>query len=175
MGKRTAARRATATATIFLTQGKVTIVDAADFAELSKYKWCASKKHNGRKFTAVRGTQIGDKRGIVIMSRQILGLTPGDGLEADHINHDTLDNRRSNLRVVTHQQNQQNQGSRGGTSQFVGVSWDKARKKWRAQIQSNWQIISLGRFKTEQEAVDARDTFILQAGTFHSLNGAVRL
>ena len=48
------------------------------------------------------------------LHREVLGLTPGDGLETDHRNGDRLDNRRSNLRVATRAQNAQNVPARSG-------------------------------------------------------------
>jgi hypothetical protein len=66
----------------------------------------------------------------------------------DHINQNILDNRISNLRIVTHQQNQFN-------TKAKGYSWDKNRNKWVSLIMLNKKSIHLGRFDTEQEARDA--------------------
>ncbi len=52
-------------------------------------------------------TSVGGRPVTLYLHREIAGLTPGDGLEVDHINNDRLDNRRSNLRVLTHAQNRQ--------------------------------------------------------------------
>ena len=75
----------------------------------------------------------------------------------DHINHDTLDNRRSNLRVVTNRINSQNrlQQYKPRTSKYVGVSYDKINKKYRADITINNKRINLGRYTTEEEAASA--------------------
>lgn len=87
-----------------------------------------------------------------LMHRAILGLAKGDGALVDHIDGNTLNNRRSNLRIVTTAQNAQNQGSRGGTSDHRGVSWCRTRQRWLAQVQLDGRKINLGRFRTEQEA-----------------------
>jgi len=85
-----------------LTQGKVAIVDAADYDWLNQWKWYASKE--GRVFYAIRRDNDCGGRDIKVrMHRVILGVPTG--LEGDHINGDGLDNRRANLRTVTKQQN----------------------------------------------------------------------
>ncbi|KKL49351.1 hypothetical protein LCGC14_2316410, partial [marine sediment metagenome] len=90
------------------------------------------------------------------MSRQILGLERGDKRQADHINHNTLDNCRVNLRVCTIQENQMNQKPRSNTtSNYKGVSWNKQTKKWVAFIGVNTEAIYLGCFTLERNAAEA--------------------
>lgn len=79
-------------------------------------------------------------------------LEHGDSRRVDHINGDTFDNRRSNLIVVTNAGNAQNQGSRGGSSRYRGVTWDRARRKWMASAQLNGRKVTIGRFETEDQA-----------------------
>lgn len=154
-----------ATSEIPLTQGLVAKVDAADAEWLNQWKWSASACHRGRHVAVRRG-----EGRTVYMHREILGLTPGDGLEADHLNHNILDNRRANLRVVTPAQNKEGQPSRGGSSRFVGVTWDGRRAKWRAQIQVDGKMLNLGRFPSEIDAARARDAFVVVNNTGHRLN-----
>lgn len=156
-------------AEIPLTLGKVAIVDDEDVLWLGQWKWTAGRSRNGR-FIAVRGHQVASRTWRPLtMARQILGLHYGDMRQADHVNHDTLDNRHLNLRIVSAAMNKQNQPSRGGSSRFVGVSWDR-RGCWRAQIQLGGIMRNLGRFKSEEEAAYARDAFVLEHGTQHALN-----
>lgn len=76
----------------------------------------------------------------------------------DHINGDGLDNRRANLRAVTATQNNWNRRFRKtGRSKYTGVSWDKRRDKWRADIYENYRKIYLGHFDNEEEAARAFD------------------
>jgi hypothetical protein len=83
------------------------------------------------------------------------GEWPDD--QIDHINGVTDDNRISNLRVVTNQENQKNRTmSSNNTSGITGVVWDKFRRKWRARITVNGRKLGLGRFKTLEEAAAAR-------------------
>ena len=141
--------------TIPLTQGKVALVDDADYEWLNQWKWSAVKK--GRCFYAVRGTERNGVQKQFRMHSEIMG-TP-KGMEVDHINGDSLDNRRENLRICTHAENIRNQRMRKTikSSQFKGVSWDKVNKKWKAQIKQGIHTKNLGRFTLEVEAAEAYD------------------
>ena len=80
-----------------------------------------------------------------------------DGLQIDHINGVRDDNRLSNLRLVTSDENQRNRSmSSNNTSGVAGVSWDGRVKKWRARIQIDGQQKDLGYFDTAAETTEAR-------------------
>lgn len=128
---------------IKLTQGKYALVDDADFEWLNQWKWYAMNLH-GFWYAA---TWIQKN---VYMHRLILDAPKGK--DVDHINHDTLNNQRQNIRVCTHQQNTQNHLCQG-------VFFDKngqRRKRWLAHIGLNGKQIKLGRFKTKKEAFQVR-------------------
>ena len=77
--------------------------------------------------------------------------------EVDHIDGDGLNNKWSNLRDVTHSQNLMNAAVRSdSTSGYKGVSYDRSRDRWYAYINLDGKRKMLGRYKTKQEAVDAR-------------------
>lgn len=95
------------------------------------------------------------RRMLVLLHREVLGLTLGDGIEGDHENGDRLDCRRSNLRQATHALNGQNIVRAGGTSRFRGVAWSKPRGRWRAQAQLNGRRVHLGYFADELDAAAA--------------------
>ena len=79
------------------------------------------------------------------------------GYEVDHIDRNTLNNRRENLRICTRQENSRNKTKqRNNTSGYKGVSWDKAKKKWRAFISVDKKQIFLGRYDNIEEAIKAR-------------------
>lgn len=75
----------------------------------------------------------------------------------DHQNQNKLDNRKSNLRPCTKQENQRNCSiSKNNTSGFTGVTWSKNRQKWVAQIMVDYKTINLGRFVNKDDAIRAR-------------------
>ena len=76
------------------------------------------------------------------------------GLVVDHINHDTLDNRDENLRIITHRENLQNRKGAQSDSRtgIRGVGWEKGKNKWRARIKINGKSILIGRFDDISEA-----------------------
>lgn len=80
------------------------------------------------------------------------------GKEIDHINRNKIDNRLCNLRLATHMENIQNSSMRSdNTSGFVGVSWEKRRRKWESYIiLPRKQKKHLGYFHTKEEAYAAR-------------------
>jgi hypothetical protein len=142
--------------TISLTQGKVTLVDDADYAKLAKHKWCAMRVR--RLWYAVRvitlsGHGSDRKRRTLLMHREIMGAT--GTIEVDHENSDGLDNQRHNLRLATSLQNSQNTRDVVSSSRFKGVSWHKASERWRASIRANGRQISLGYFFDEAVAGEA--------------------
>jgi len=142
---------------ISLTQGQFALVDDSDYEFLSQWKWYALKMRGH--FYAVRSFYKGiNERGTIKMSRQILGLERGDPRQADHRDHNTLNNSRDNIRICTRSQNQKNRETfSNSTSRFKGVCWDRDRKKWHAQIVTNGKTKHLGHFVKEELAALAYD------------------
>jgi hypothetical protein len=141
---------------IKLTNGQITIVDAKDFERLAGYRWYAVKA--GRRFYAHRKRKSEDERHRFIkMHRQILEVP--EGKFVDHINHNGLDNRRANLRIVTKEQNNWNKRKKLGnySSQYKGVSRPKNCGKWRAKISYRGKGIFIGYFDDEESAARAYD------------------
>lgn len=117
--------------TMLLTKGMVALVDDEDFESLSHHKWSALKSPNG--FYAVRQFRKNGKQNFVYMHRQI--LHPSKKHSVDHIDHDSLNNQKSNLRSCVHSQNLKNMTiHKDNHSGFKGVSWHGAMKKWNSQI-----------------------------------------
>ena len=141
-----------------LTQGKVALVDDADYDWLNQWKWFAHKDNRGN-FYAMRGSpKKNGKQHIIRMAREILELEYGDKRQADHIHHNTLDNQRDNIRIATPSQNSRNMKSRrNSSSKYKGVSWYKQYKKWVARIMINGGQKCLGYFAIEKEAARTYD------------------
>jgi hypothetical protein len=136
---------------IKLTQGQVAIVDDADYDRVSQHKWYAHWYPTMGSFYAARNVRIEKGRCILHMHRQILGLGYGDKRHVDHIDGITLNNRRSNLRIVTARQNCQNKGMHR-EGRLVGAYFHKRKNTWMAQIRINGKIKFLGLFPAEQLA-----------------------
>ena len=137
---------------IALTKGQNAIVDAADYKWLNQWNWCAFLDHHTKTYRPIR--RVGDKK--ILMYRALLECS--DSEEVDHGNHDTLDNRRTNISICTPEQNAQNhQIRKNNSSGAVGVCWSKKTKKWAAAIMSNGKRIWIGYFHTVKEAANAYD------------------
>lgn len=130
----------------------LTLVDDEDYDELMKYRWCLSSKS----YVICNNYYAQGKRIPLIMHRHI--LQPSPELFVDHINHDKLNNRRSNLRVCTGSQNMMNKVKRAdNTTGFKGVGKrsEYISKPYYAQIKVQTKRLHLGTFATPQEAHEA--------------------
>lgn len=126
---------------IQLTKGKQAIVDDEDFGYLNEHKWHINCKYASR---------IKDKK--VLWMHKIIMKCP-KGMQIDHINFDTLDNRKSNLRVCTVAQNNiHHRKSKNNTSGLKGVYLTLSTGKWRAMIGVNKKLLHLGYFETREKA-----------------------
>jgi hypothetical protein len=150
---------------IKLTQNQIALIDDEDYEKISKHKWYARYSNFTKSFYALRNGKISD--GInncksIMMAREIMN-TLVDEL-CDHIDHNTLNNQKYNLRNCTKNGNMQNKKIKEGiTSKFKGVSLrvgkyktiDGTRKifyRYRSQLHHNSIKIYLGEFKSEINA-----------------------
>jgi hypothetical protein len=146
---------------IHLTQGQVAIVSYADFEWLMQWKWYAWWNPSTKSYYARRTIRLANgKRRLLFMHRLILGLEYGDTREGDHINHDTLDDRRENLRVVTRQENTFNQ------SGVKGYCWNHRAKKFQAQITLDGKQHFLGYYDTTS---DAHAAYLAAKARYHRI------
>lgn len=151
-----------------LTHGKVTIIEDADCHLVDNGRtWYAVEKSSGKWYAACR---LNYK--TVFMHRLLLGLSAGDGKKADHIDGNSLNNRRSNLRITDSFGNNRNRNKRtASVYTYKGVCLDKQNNKWSAYIGCAGKKIRLGRFMSEEEAARAYDEAAAKLfGDFAKLN-----
>lgn len=122
----------------------IAIIDVEDVDKIKEYKWNLGSHGYGI---------------CTVLQKCIHNLIMGDiedGKTVDHINRNKLDNRKSNLRIATFQENTTNKkvGSKN-TSGFSGVSWDKNNNKWQVLIKKG-KIKKSKRFKKIEDAVKQR-------------------
>lgn len=114
-------------------------IDKEDLPLVAGYRWW----RRGRSY--VGGNPLGSRGRSVLLHRLLLGAP--DGVDVDHFDGDGRNNRRSNIRLVTHKENMENlKLAADNTSGFRGVTWDKQNEKWRALVQHNGRQFCLGRF-----------------------------
>jgi hypothetical protein len=133
-----------------LTQGKVALVDDGDYEWLMQWKWVA-KPDGGDIYYAVR-YRTPQKEGVVeqSMHRFILGAKPTE--QVDHVDHDGLNNGRSNLRICTRSENKANgRLYKNNQSGFKGV-YLTPQGAWRAQIRVGTKLINLGTYNSPVDA-----------------------
>lgn len=140
-----------------LTQSKFALIDDDDFEKASKFKWCAYRASSGA-FYAHRGCwnrKIG-KQTSVYLARFIMNAPKG--ILVDHINHDTLDNRKANLRLCDRAGNRSNSKlNKINSSGLKGVWFRKSTGNWLVQIQHNKRKRHVGVFPTAKIAAKAYD------------------
>jgi len=153
----------------------IILYDDEDHELISKYHWninndlavYSQKSRNNQMFKVCS----------IYMHRLIMNCVNNSNIEIDHINHNTLDNRKSNLRFCSHMQNTVNKIPYG-KSKYLGVTIFKTKNssnKYYTYIKSvitvNKKQINLGNFKTEELAAKAYDNAAkLYHGEFANLN-----
>ncbi len=133
---------------IFLTRNgefdAVALIDKDDKEKISYYRWTIKYEgSNSRYKTTVASVNGKMKR----LHHLIFGKRTG--YEVDHINRNSLDNRKSNLRYATRQQNSFNNNAKG-------IHWSKTDKRWVANIAPNGKTVYLGGFINKIDAIEAR-------------------
>jgi hypothetical protein len=137
-----------------------TEIDTADLPKLLALSvtWWAQWDPKTQSFYVRTKVQSGSKR-VLVQLHRFLTDAP-DGPEVDHFNHDTLDNRRSNLRVATLSENRLNCSGPRKTSKSgeLGVCRSSDGRRWRAYIHRDKRQVFLGSFSDRAEAVAAART-----------------
>lgn len=134
---------------IRLTKGTYASVDVEDYPKVAPYSW---HKHNGGYATA--WVDIDGTRKKVLMHRFILDAP--SGVQCDHINGDRLDNRRQNLRLATHGENQFNRSPRK-EHRYKGIHYFARDGRYQVSIRKDNRQFHLGYWDTAEEAARAYD------------------
>lgn len=144
-------------------------VDDEDYEFLMQWKWRLVSGYAAR--NEYLGMIDGRAKSKTIFMHTDLNKTP-KGMTTDHKNGIRLDNRKTNLRTVTKQQNQWNRPA--GKSSFTGikgVGWCKQTKKWKATIFAHGKRRTLGRFSCIGAAIKSYNAFASQYhGEYARLN-----
>jgi hypothetical protein len=132
---------------------KIVLLDDEDYERIKNdfksTKWCVTKNRNN-----LYAQKRADKK-MIYLHRYIMNC-PKE-MYVDHVNHNTLDNRKCNLRITTNADNLRNGNIRkNNTTGINGVYYDKTRKKYVARIKVNYKNIMLGRYNTLEEATNIR-------------------
>ncbi len=147
-----------------LSKGKFALVDDADFAWLSQWKWHVTALG----YAARNSKSIKGRKETIRMHRLIAG-TPA-GMDTDHRDGDKLNNQRFNLRIATRTENGRNRKPKKG-SEFKGVYLFKKSGKWRAQIRVDRKLKELGLFILKEDAAKAYNAAAIEHfGGFARLN-----
>lgn len=143
-----------------LTRGKEAIIDACEVYLVGDVNWFAQIDRTTNNFYASRNVRKENGRGSLLMHRLILGLTD-PAVFADHINLNTLDNRRSNLRSCTPAESARNQGLRkDNTTGFKGVHFDKINRNYMTYVTIRGVRHARYAFPTAEDAFKARQEML---------------
>jgi hypothetical protein len=150
-----------------LKNGMIAIVDSEDFDFLNQWTWTA-RKATHKHYYAQRKRWVNGKKKYIKMHRLIMNAP--DDMIVDHINRNTLDCRKSNMRLCTIAQNNCNRKA-SGKSKYLGVTIRNGKPI--AQITHNNKVYYLGTFKSEKDAAIAYNKAALEYhGEFANLNAA---
>jgi hypothetical protein len=159
---------------VHLPNGYTTLVDPEDWfgKNLFLLPWYAARTTGGKVYVVAKvRNRLTGKLHVLRLHREV--MNPPPHLDVDHRVGPGLDNHRQNLRVCTYAQNQQNTGSRGGTSRFTGVSWNARKGRWIVRISAEGRELFGGYFLDEVEAARRyNDLALLHHGEFARLNDA---
>ena len=137
---------------ILLSSGERIIIDRDDLESIQKYRWHISTQGYVR-------TEVfsGGKRKEIKLHNFLLGFIPSKSLVVDHINRNKLDNRKSNLRIVSKKENARNSKTQcNNTSGHRGISFRRKESKWEAYIKVDGKREHLGIFDELADAIKAR-------------------
>jgi len=130
-----------------------TMIDTADASWVNEDRWHLGSDDRAQRIVSGE---------TVFLHREVMNVDYGNPIIVDHFNRQHLDNRRSNLRLVTQAQNAQNRSKKApATSKHRGVCWKPARGaknphgRWCARLSVTGIAIHVGYYDTEEAAAEA--------------------
>jgi hypothetical protein len=138
---------------ITLTQGKQALVDDEDYERVMRYNWYVSAPRNCIGWYARTNMPDNGRQRTVYLHTFVLEFPDCDYI--DHINQDTLDNRKSNLRLATTNESIRHRHLPLGRSGYRGVT--RSGEKWIARVATNETRVYLGTYDTAEEAARVYD------------------
>lgn len=133
----------------YTTKGEKFYFDLEDYDLIKDYHWFSDKDGY------IKSDDKLNKQRNLLMHRLVMNCP--SNMIIDHIKHNIKDNRKSELRIVTHSENNKNQCMKlNNTSGVTGVSFDKNTNKWNAYITVNYKRINVGYYKSFEDALRAR-------------------
>ena len=121
------------------------VIDSEDLEKIQTRAW----QNSGNNYF-----KTNYKNKNLYLHRFIMGEP--EGFAIDHINHNKLDNRKSNLRICTRAENQWNRGlQKNNSSGYKGITFNKTKGKWQSYIKHNKKNVFVGHFNTPEEAYAA--------------------
>ncbi|MEN0652412.1 MULTISPECIES: HNH endonuclease [Hyphobacterium] len=140
---------------IALTKGYSATIDADDAERVLSHRWYANETGYGVYAAAYIRPAPDARASRVYLHRFLVGARKG--MTVDHVNRDTLDNRRANLRFATPLRQTLNRVTPTGNAGFKGVYFDKRRGNFRASIKFEYRARHIGVFDTAEAAARAYD------------------
>ena len=146
---------------IRLKNNQMVLLDDEDYARLSRFHWIYRGERNDNPGYAIRHAKIGDKVKTVYLHREI--MNPPFGYEVIFLNHDRLDCRRENLRVVTKEEaRRHHRVRRDSKSGIKGVRFNPDGGTWSADIFRNGHCYHIGTYSTQEDAAEAYKEAVLR-------------
>ena len=140
-----------------LSQGQVVLLDDEDFERFSPFHWCYRPERGGAQGYAIRHVRADGKYRTEYLHRAI--MRPPEGHEVIFLNHDSLDCRRENLKVVTRENARRHHRVRSDSKSGIkGVRYNPENDSWSAYVYRHRHCYHVGTYGTKDQAVAAYES-----------------
>jgi hypothetical protein len=144
-----------------LSRGQTALVDDQDYPLVSEFRWCYKPERNGRQGYAVRHRKVDGKDRLCCLHREIMQPPPGQ--EVIFLNHDRLDCRRANLKVVTKEEACRHHRVRSDSKSGIkGVRFNRETDTWSAYVCRHGHCYHIGTYGSQEQAVAAHEAELMK-------------